>query len=237
MLPKADDWRAELAASDRPDALKQAILDYVADSERASAAVARVPIEERGSRWSTADTALAVIGAALALYLLRMREANRTHAPAVVEQVAAYALGKAGKTKAATTWAGRTSLTPEATRALIQAADEYLAANSREVSALAGRIVGDWVVGSGDITALRDALRPALEGLDYRTTRVVVTEVQRAYVDVQQQALARSRMVRRVAFPGACQRCAELAGVHSPDFPDLYYTHPHCQCVWEGVDG
>lgn len=231
-----ENWRAELDASDRPDELKQAILDYVAAGERASRAVALVEVTDRGSRWNTADTALAVIGAALALYLLRMREANRTYAPAVVEEAARYALVKAGGVGV-----GRMPLTPDATRALIQAADDYLAKNSREVATLAGRLVSDWAHSSGDtprpadIEALRAQLAPALDGLDYRTTRVVVTEVQNAYAGLQQQALARSKRVRRIAFPGACERCAALAGVHPPDFPDLYFTHPHCLCSWEAA--
>lgn len=228
MLPETEDWRAELAASDRPDDLTQAIMDYVAAGEQAASRVAHVDVTEQASRWSTADTALAVIGAALALYVLRMRAVNRSHAPDVVARAAAYAMSKAGP-------APRMPLTPEATQALIASADEYLARNSREVGHLASRIVEEWARSGQDITALREALRPALDGLDYRTTRVVVTEVQRAYAGMQQKALARSRSVRRIAFPGACSRCAELAGVHAPDFADLYWTHPHCQCAWEAA--
>lgn len=239
-------WREELRQSDRPRHLKRAILGLVAaliaPFKRAHKAIdaaterhveALVRHAEAGHPQTGAEvsrTAHTLITEALGELEGAVRESHAAiaqHAPLIVNGIAEHVTQ---------TVPGAAGLDVHSEGARIEAEmRRYLQGRSQEAIEAVHQALTEWHAGgTGDLGALREAVRRAVAPLDSYARTVATAEVQNAYVRLFRQAtrFAGTQYVRRTAMPGACLRCAELAGVWDAGYPDLYWTHPHCMCTW-----
>lgn len=224
-------WEEELRASDRPEELVARLIGLWLLLQAAARRVpGEVTIPRGGTPTAIADVVTVSVNVSLKTYLRDALGIIRGQAPGVTQALSDYARRQAGLTA--------TPVTSSPAQALVQAAEQYLTGNVDEVRTLSQAAIERWSqVCTVDIRQLRAALDTELGAVEWRTKRVLTSELQRAYVDLARSAFGQAgvRWVRRLAMPGACARCKALAGAHEATAPDLYWTHPHCACVWVAV--
>lgn len=228
-LPLAEteeSWVQELRDSDRPRELVELLLAFIrgiADPYRGIGDRIKIP--------ATADASIvgpSVIRSAteeLATALHESVELARRQSDPLVRSIGQYVNEGMG---------GFTPDVPQAATELAGSVQRYLLGNTQDTLEAVHQAVAAW---QQETEATAEALRASLveatkQAATYATT-VGTAETQGAYIGMVKQAVSSGGLeyIWRHAWPGACARCAAMAGKHSVDEPDAYYWHPHCACT------